>query len=161
MLVMLPAFFLRPGGGRACPDRSRLKTAAHVKAPDEQVCRSSALRRTTALAARPRDPRRFLAELAAKLGLDVSLEIAPDELAATVMRSGKPLPFQSVEDLIFKRLLVNGSQRLELAGFAPARLAWYKPQGCFTEIIRYQARLFVPVDRAAEVLARLHDDKSA
>ena len=56
---------------------------------------------------------------------------------------------------MLKRALVNGNQRLELAGFGAARLAWYKAQGCFTEIIRYQTRLFVPVDRAAEVLARL------
>lgn len=43
--------------------------------------------------------------------------------------------------------------RLELAGFTPARLAWYKAQGCFTDIIRY--RTLVPVDRAAAVLARM------
>ncbi|NUQ18301.1 MAG: methylase, partial [Sphingomonas sp.] len=94
-----------------------------------------------------------LPELGAKLGLDVSVDIQPDELAATVLRTGKPLPLRSVEELILKRSLVNGSQRLELAGYAPARLAWYKAQGCFTEIIRYQTRLFVPVDGAAEVLA--------
>ena len=27
--------------------------------------------------------------------------------------------------------------------------------GCFTDIIRYQTRLFVPIDRAAEVLTRI------
>ena len=96
-----------------------------------------------------------LAELGAKLGLDISLDVPPDELAATVLRTGKPLPFRGVDELILKRSLVNGSQRLELAGYDPARLPWYKAQGCFTEIIRYQTRLFVPVDRAAEVLKRL------
>jgi hypothetical protein len=50
---------------------------------------------------------------------------------------------------------VNGTQRLELLGFAAARLGWYKAQGCFTEIIRYQTRLFVPVDDAPSVLDRL------
>jgi hypothetical protein len=39
--------------------------------------------------------------------------------------------------------------------FAAQRLPWYKAQGCFTEIIRYQTRLFVPVDRLADVLTRL------
>jgi hypothetical protein len=62
---------------------------------------------------------------------------------------------RGIEGLILKRSLVNGSQRLELSGFGPARLPWYKAQGCFTEIIRYQTRLFVPVDRAAEVIAKL------
>ena len=96
-----------------------------------------------------------LAELGVKLGLDVSLDLRPEELAATVLRSGKPLPLRGVEELVLKRSLVNGSQRLELAGYAPARLPWYKAQGCFTEIIRYQTRLFVPVGRATEVLGRL------
>ena len=34
-------------------------------------------------------------------------------------------------------------------------LDWYKAQGCFTEIIRYKTRLFVPIDGAAIVIARL------
>ena len=110
-------------------------------------------------------PAAYLGELGTKLGLDISLDVPPDELAATVMRSGKPLPLRSVEELVLKRSLVNGSQRLELAGFSPARLAWYKAQGCFTEIIRYQTRLFVPVDRATEVLTELvsqvNDQRSA
>jgi hypothetical protein len=100
-------------------------------------------------------PAASLAELGAKLGLEVSLELPPDELAATVLRSGRPLPFRGIEELMLKRSLVNGSQRLELSGYTPARLAWYKAQGCFTDIIRYQTRLFVPVDRAADILLRL------
>ena len=96
-----------------------------------------------------------LGELGTKLGLNISLDLAPDELAATVLRTGKPLRFHGREDLMLKRALVNGSQRLELGGFGAARLGWYKAQGCFTEIIRYQTRLFVPVDAAAAVLARL------
>jgi hypothetical protein len=96
-----------------------------------------------------------LAELGEKLGLHVSLDIPPDELAAAVLRTGKPLPLRGVEDLVLKRSLVNSSQRLELTGFTAARLPWFKAQGCFTEIIRYQTRLFVPVDCAARVLKRL------
>ena len=100
-------------------------------------------------------PTACLGNLAAKLGLNVEFALPPEDLAAAVLRSGKPMPFRSVEELVLKRALVNGSQRLELTGFSASRLAWYKAQGCFTEIIRYQTRLFVPVDRAAEVLGRL------
>ena len=96
-----------------------------------------------------------LPDLGAKLGLDISLDLAPDALAETVLRTGKPLPFRGVEPLTLKRSLVNGSQRLELSGFSAARLGWYKAQGCFTEIIRYQTRLFVPVDAAASVLGSI------
>jgi predicted RNA methylase len=100
-------------------------------------------------------PSVHLSELGAKLGLDISLSMPPDELAATVLRTGRPLPVQGPEALTLKRSLVNGSQRLELAGFTGARLSWYKAQGCFTEIIRYQTRLFVPTDQAAGVLERV------
>lgn len=100
-------------------------------------------------------PLACLGDLAAKLGLDIALEVPPDELAATVLRTGKPMPFRNIDEVTIKRSLVNGSQRLELIGFSPARLAWYKAQGCFTEIIRYQTRLFVPVDQAAAVLESL------
>ena len=98
-------------------------------------------------------PMAALGELGARLGLDLGLDLPADEIAATVLRTGKPLPVAGQEPLILKRALVNGSQRLELDGFSAARLAWY--QGCFTEIIRYQTRLFVPVDRAAKVLESL------
>ena len=49
----------------------------------------------------------------------------------------------------------GGEQRLELTGFSPDRLDWYKGKGCFTEIIRYRTRLFVPVSEASSVLPAL------
>jgi hypothetical protein len=101
-----------------------------------------------------------LPDLGAKLGLDIALDLAPDALVETVLRTGKPLPFRGVEPLTVKRSLVNNSQRLELSGFSAARLGWYKAQGCFSEIIRYQTRLFVPVDSAAAVLQRLASQRS-
>ena len=100
-------------------------------------------------------PTFYLGELGEKLGFDAADAVPTDVLAETVLRSGKPLPFRGPEPLVLKRALVNGSQRLELDGFSAARLSWYKAHGCFTEIIRYQTRLFVPVDRAPEILARL------
>jgi hypothetical protein len=103
-------------------------------------------------------PAACLGELGDRLGLEMEIALPVGELAASVLRTGKPLPFRGPEPLIVKRALVNGSQRIELGGFSAARLAWYKAQGCFTEIIRYQTRLFVPADRAAEVLARLAPD---
>ena len=100
-------------------------------------------------------PAVHLTEVGARLGLDISLDLPAEQLAATVLRTGRSLPVRGPETLTLKRSLVNSSQRLELSGFAAARLSWYKAQGCFTEIIRYQTRLFVPVERAADVLAQL------
>ena len=100
-------------------------------------------------------PAGALGELGSKLGLEIGIALPPDELAATVLRTGRPLPAEGPEPLTLRRSLVNGNQRLELVGFTAARLTWYKAQGCFTEIIRYQTRLFVPVDRASKILSRL------
>ena len=65
------------------------------------------------------------------------------------------MPVKAREALTLKRSLVGGAQRLELTGWSAARLDWYKAAGCYTEIIRYQTRLFVPTEGAAPVLARL------
>jgi hypothetical protein len=100
-------------------------------------------------------PAAQIGALGEKLGLALGVALPPEELVATVLRTGKPLPIRGPEPLTLKRSLVNGSQRLELAGFSAARLTWYKSLGCFTEIVRYQTRLFVPIDIAAELVTRL------
>ncbi len=94
-------------------------------------------------------------QLAKALGTDIDQSLEPDDLASVVMKTGKSLPFRSVEALTVKRSLVNGSQRLELTGWSADRLDWYKAQGCFTEIIRYHTRLFVAPETADEVLRKL------
>ena len=81
--------------------------------------------------------------------------LGADEVVQTVLATGRATEFAAREKLMVKRSLVNGSQRLELTGWGAARLDWYKAQGCFTEIIRYKTRLFVPIDSAASVIARL------
>jgi predicted RNA methylase len=100
-------------------------------------------------------PSSALTALGQRLGVDVSLDLPPDEIVATVLRTGKPMPVGGPEELVLKRALVNGSQRLELSGFSASRLDWYKAQGCFTEIIRYQTRLFVPEGSAGGLLRKL------
>jgi hypothetical protein len=100
-------------------------------------------------------PAASLSDVGERLGLKTAIAIPVDQLAASVIRTGKPLPLRGPEDLLLRRALVNGHQRLELTGFSAARLDWYKAQGCFTEIIRYRTRLFVPVDRAPAVLSNL------
>ncbi|MFN3946398.1 MAG: strawberry notch-like NTP hydrolase domain-containing protein [Allosphingosinicella sp.] len=97
----------------------------------------------------------FLPELSRRLGLDLPMQLEPGELVSAVLRSGRPMPLQGLPGIVLRRALVGGVRRLELEGYEPARLAWYKAQGCFTEIIRYRTRLFVPVDDAESVVARL------
>ena len=80
---------------------------------------------------------------------------APEQIGELVIESGKPLALESHDPLTVKRSLVGGEQRIELTGFSPDRLDWYKAKGCFTEIIRYRTRLFVPVSHASYVLPTL------
>lgn len=95
-----------------------------------------------------------MAEFSRKLGLDITVTISPEELIGLAERSNKPQPIAGT-DMALKRALVGGTQRLELVGWEPRRLSEYKAHGCFTDIIRYQTRLFVPVDRASEIIRRL------
>ena len=96
-----------------------------------------------------------LAKIAETFGLVAVTGPAPDELGKLVLASGTPQPLASHDALMVKRSLVGGEQRLELTGYAPDRLDWYKTKGCFTEIIRYRTRLFVPVSKASSVLPAL------
>ncbi|MCP2017866.1 MAG: hypothetical protein ABJF85_07100 [Marinomonas sp.] len=93
-----------------------------------------------------------LAAIAETFGLSGVTGPAPDQIGELVLASGKPLGLASHDPLTVKRSLVGGEQRLELTGFSPDRLDWYKNKGCFTEIIRYRTRLFVPTPRASETL---------
>jgi hypothetical protein len=94
-------------------------------------------------------------ELCRALGLEREQTLSADDIVQTVLATGRAMELAGREKLMVKRSLVNGSQRLELAGWSAARLDWYKAQGCFTEIIRYQTRLFVPIEGASSVIARL------
>jgi len=53
------------------------------------------------------------------------------------------------------RALVNGEARLEIRSYPLERREWLKSFGCFVEIIQYRTRLFVPVARAAAILAQV------
>ncbi|MXO71816.1 strawberry notch-like NTP hydrolase domain-containing protein [Alteraurantiacibacter buctensis] len=94
-------------------------------------------------------------DLCRALGLEHEQKLSTDDIVRSVIATGRAMELASREPLMVKRSLVNGSQRLELTGWSAARLDWYKAQGCFTEIIRYQTRLFVPLEGAAAVIARL------
>jgi len=100
-------------------------------------------------------PLHAVGEIFNALGLDAAREMAPESLIAAVLTNGRAMPVKAREALMLKRSLVNGTQRLELTGWSASRLDWYKAQGCFTDIIRFQTRLFVPLEGAAEVVASI------
>ncbi len=100
-------------------------------------------------------PLHAVTELCRAMGLDNQPPVSAEGLVAAVLTTGRPMPVQAHEALMLKRSLVNGSQRLELTGWSTARLDWYKAQGCFTEIIRFQTRLFVPLPNASALINAL------
>ncbi len=100
-------------------------------------------------------PLHCVPELCQALGLEDEHAFSAEQIVDAVIGTGRPMQFKSREALTLKRSLVNGAQRLELAGWSASRLDWYKAHGCFTEIIRYQTRLFVPTTSAVAVLAGL------
>jgi hypothetical protein len=91
-------------------------------------------------------------ELCRVLGLEREQTLSAEDIVQSVLATGRAMEITAREQLLVKRSLVNGVQRLELTGWSVARLDWYKAQGCFTEIIRYQTRLFVPTDQANAIL---------
>lgn len=100
-------------------------------------------------------PLHCVPEICRALGLEQGHTISADDIVQAVLATGRPMGVGGRERLTLKRSLVNGAQRLELTGWSAARLDWYKAQGCFTEIIRYQTRLFVPLGEGPSIISKL------
>ena len=92
--------------------------------------------------------------LLGKLGIAGAIKLAPAEIVAAAWE-GKTVVVGGNSGLTLERRRVNGESRLELSGFDPRSLPTLKAKGCFTEIIQFRTRLFVPVSRAAEILAEI------
>ena len=89
-----------------------------------------------------------------KLGFGDRVAVSPEQLVEAAL-GGKVVAIDALSGTSLKRSRVNGEQRLEVLGFDPRALASWKAKGCFTEIIAYQTRLFMPISRAREIVAQL------
>ena len=88
------------------------------------------------------------------MGLDSNDVLSPAEVARAAMEGGTVTirrPFVCE----VKRVRVNAKPRIEISGAPADQLAWLKSIGCFTEIIAYKTRVFIPVETADAVLAKL------
>jgi hypothetical protein len=64
--------------------------------------------------------------------------------------------FELADGLQLRRSRVMNAQRIELCGFSDAQLERLKADGCFSEIISWKLRLFIPTDQQGiAVLERL------
>jgi hypothetical protein len=92
-----------------------------------------------------------------KLGIDKADNMPPADIAGSVL-GGRSVDLTRPFPMTVKRAIVNGKPRVEISGAPAEQIAWLKAQGCFTEIIQYRTRVFVPVDRAADVLSAVLKD---
>lgn len=97
---------------------------------------------------------RDIAKLLTKLGLANDDELPPSTIAAAVL-GGRPITISRPFPATLRRAKVNDQQRIELVGAPAARLPWLKSLGCYTEIIQWKTRVFLPVDCGAEIVAAI------
>ena len=65
--------------------------------------------------------------------------------------NGDKQPFEAT----FKCSRVAGEQRYEIVGAPAEQLPWLKSIGCFTEIISFRTRVFIPTATASPVISDL------
>jgi hypothetical protein len=88
------------------------------------------------------------------LGVEAPAPLNPSETLRAIQGGGSIALVRPVSCEL-KRSRVNGSWRIEIAGAPASQLAWFKSLGCFTEVIQYRTRLFVPTEKAEAIIAAL------
>jgi len=89
----------------------------------------------------------------ARLGLDTDIQMEPDDVLRAVMETRATLSL--VNGFQLRRSLVMGQPRLELIGATGAILAELKTMGCFTEVIQWKTRVFLPSENTGALEALL------
>ncbi len=95
-----------------------------------------------------------IVQLYTRLGIAKTDDLPVDAIARSVL-SGRSVELVRPFPMTVKRSIVNGNHRVELVGVPADQLPWLKSLGCFTEIIQYRTRLFVPAAEAETVLGRM------
>ncbi len=86
-----------------------------------------------------------------KLGVSRKAPTDPAKTAQAILGGGTwkaPHPL----NFTIRTSRVNGARRIEIVGAEAARIPELKAMGCFTEIIAYKTRVFVPTDKAEAIL---------
>ncbi|WP_447725546.1 strawberry notch-like NTP hydrolase domain-containing protein [Sphingomonas koreensis] len=93
-------------------------------------------------------------KLASAFGISMAIALSPSEIVeAAASREGAALP--GLEPARLARVHVNDEVRLEIRDFPAGKREWLKSLGCFTEIIAYKTRLFVPPNQAEAIVAAI------
>ena len=89
----------------------------------------------------------------ARLGLDNDIQMEPDDVLSAVMETRATLNL--VNGFQLRRSLVMGQPRLEVIGATGAILTELKTMGCFTEVIQWKTRVFLPSENTDALTALL------
>ncbi len=95
-----------------------------------------------------------IVQLFTKLGIDRAENLPPTDIVKSAV-SGRSVDLSRPFPMTIRRVLVNGNPRIELVGAPAQQLAWLKSIGCFTEVIQYRTRVFLPMPTAVETLDRI------
>jgi hypothetical protein len=85
-------------------------------------------------------------------GVSRAAQTDPGKIARAILGGGTwkaPHP----QNFTIHTSRVNGARRIEIINVEPARIPSLKALGCFTEIIAYKTRVFVPMERADAVIS--------
>jgi hypothetical protein len=85
-----------------------------------------------------------LAKVYAALGIDCTVDMSAEEVFEAIMARRATIHLSG--ELSLRRARVMDGERMEVLGFGPSDLARFKALGCYTEIIAWKTRLFLPTN---------------
>lgn len=94
--------------------------------------------------------------LAAAFDISMTISLTPAEIVSAA-RSSEGAMIPGLEPARLRRSMVNDEPRLEIVNFPTDSRARLKALGCFTEIIAYKTRIFVPPKEAEAIVAAIAD----
>ncbi|WP_231747010.1 strawberry notch C-terminal domain-containing protein [Blastomonas sp. CCH6-A6] len=95
-----------------------------------------------------------VAKLLEKFDIATTVELSPDTIIKA-LGEGRTVPIKQPFEATFKCSRVAGEKRYEIVGAAAEQLPWLKSIGCFTEIIAFRTRVFIPSRSAISVIGAL------
>lgn len=94
-----------------------------------------------------------------EFGLDGATALGPDEIIDGA-RSVGGVSIPGLGPAKLARVHVNDSARLEIRDYRPEDRTWLKACGAFSEVVAFKTRIFLPPDRAGDILARIMAERS-
>ena len=84
-----------------------------------------------------------------------STAVLTEDAVVKALRENRSVTIEQPFSAVLKRSRVAGELRIEIAGAPADQVEWLKSIGCFTEIIAYRTRLFIPKDNPEPVVKAL------